>query len=624
MDEEDKKIIKNNIDKITHQLLLPGELWDFLINNKELQDSGLESGLDKAKSQVNFIKEQIKSFKEYEKIFLYIIYINLNLRTDDLEAIYEKCLPIEINKKDYFSDCENKFKDDFIKTKRVQNHLTSEITETIDFTHPNYYEAVEKVINEEVSESKVFESIILKLYDLRNDIRYVLLKFNIFKNLCKFYINIGRTRDLVFEILSDINSENIEEKKLVQSKGLCNLSLYDNSLPYYIEFLNNYKEFKDESITNYLEQIVGAKAEDPHLKFVIAFTMAFNMDSKQIKEIKFLLNKFERDDDGFIELSITTIIIKHNKVLDEKEFTLLKEYNNKDQQITLLIKNYDEINDYLKDLLIGYVSNSEVEMPIDSIPFVLLKYNYLPPQIHNRYDFIFTSFNEKIKPHIKEAFELWIQQYVNSIDNEEEGWQNLNKKVVELFLSWLKDGNYSKDLYGPKGFYKWIFYSLNHEKNTCFVDIDNNIYIKDIGPSTSKGEQNFEELLTFKEKIAPRLREPIPQDLIVTILKNIFKLLINLKSPFEKAEVMWCAFLLADEDKPEIGEAIIKAIEKDNAVIKAFFDCKHFYEYPFKLSDFQEELIDRMMQYSNEEIESAYDGFCDQRNRSDVNLDDYL
>lgn len=282
-----------------------------------------------------------------------------------------------------------------------------------------------------------------------------------------------------------------------------------------------------------------------------------------------------------------------------------------------------------EDILINLVSNSEKTMLIEAIPQVLLNFNKLPLEVTNGYTFIFESSNEKIKNQIKETFERWVDRYVNDLDTEITKWHDLDEKVRKLFIAWLEEGNYSKQLYGysdepfinqnERVFYKWIFYSSKHDGKTCFVDKNNNIYVKDIDP--------FEkEVLTFKEKITPRLRELIPYDLIVTIPKNIIRLLISLESPFEKAEVMWVAFPLADIDRPELEKAIIRAIDEDKAVLKAFFareDCEHFYEYPFKLSDFQEKLIHKMLQYADDEIESAYDGFCDQRNRSDINIEEY-
>jgi hypothetical protein len=127
----------------------------------------------------------------------------------------------------------------------------------------------------------------------------------------------------------------------------------------------------------------------------------------------------------------------------------------------------------------------------------------------------------------------------------------------------------------------------------------------------------------LKEKITPRLREPIPQELNHAIQSNVISLLGSLISPLEKAEVMWVAFLCIGRENSKLINSIKKAVAEDNNVSLAFFgDCKHFYEYPFRLSDFQWEVINKMLENANEETESAYEGFIDKINLSNVDFND--
>ncbi|VVB84213.1 Uncharacterised protein [uncultured archaeon] len=783
--EKNKETILNrNVKKITNELLLPGDISYFIQNAKDkvdFKESELDTYIDKAKQQIHSIAVDIKLLKDYEKIFLYNLYINQDFNLDDLETTYLLCCPSDLTGKNYFRECKYKFNDRFIKSKIEKEFFSDKEIIKLDFVHPVYREAIEKLLKEveHKSEYKIFNEIIFNLYYSlsfqiegwnKEGYRYSTLRFNIFKGIC--YTGHEETYNLVLENLNEISKSItigtietlVTSLKSYLGEKISTLEEFHRNFDkfkYYAEFLNNYKKFDDKIIHNYLEKQIQNKDENPFVKYVIAYTMTFEMDSKSIKEIEFLLDKFERDSN--IDLLITIFIIKYHKELQESGKTRLSTLNNKNQQIRLLIQNYNEVDETLKNVLENLVSNSEEEIPIEAIPQVLMNFNTLPEVVKNKYAFIFESSDENIKNKIKESLELWVDRYVKDLDNGVTKWQGLDEKVQKLFILWLEKGNYSKQLYGyPEEFwiddhsrllYKWIFYSLRKDAKTCFVDKDNCIYIIDIAPSASAAGLTFEEQLTFKEKITHRLREQIPVDLLNSIQVNIISLLktlkptfflcwnnipisdssklitffgengvkwennktkitndgqkitisdgessysihindeknivtikddlykpyihtdkeninhrksvetgepkeaepewfgpeggskqiyggmnwfsirnengrINLyKPPLEKAEVMWVAFLLADKDKKELAESIIKAIEEDKTVLKAFFGaCEHFYEYPFKLSDFQEELLNRMLQYSNAEIDSDYDRFCDQRNRSDVNIEDY-
>lgn len=642
-------LILKNIDNITKKLLLPGDLNNFLEEVETTQnfdENKLKTIITEISNRrLNIYANRIRRLKEIEKTFIFTIYINENISNiDELRSIYESLVKDTFAEHLYFDAFVKQFEGKFLRKKDQGKN--------IEFAQGVYIEAIDTLIDSDEIERLKVEKILetlersIRLNDIvgwqPNDSKYDKIKFNIYRIALKHYAIFNmRIKDFVIEILKSI-SESITTDtlksiatslKLYLNKKVSTIEEFYQDLDvvrYYTEFLNNYKNFDDDFAKNYLEEHAEHKGKNPFIKHVIAYTIAFGIDSESIKEIKFLLNKFERD--SVIDLLITIFIIKNYKELSENEKMLLNTLNNKSQQIKLLLINYNRIDKTLKDRLTNLVSNSEKTMLIEAIPQVLLNFNKLPLEVKNGYSFIFESSNEKIKNQIKETFELWVDRYVNDLDDDDvTKWQDLDEKVSKLFIAWLEEGNYSKQLYGysdepfinqhERLFYKWIFYSLKHDGKTCFVDENNTIYIKDIDPFKK------EVVLTFKEKITPRVREPIPDDLIVTIPKNIIRLLKNLKSPFEKAEVMWVAFLLADKDKHELEKVIIRAIEEDKTVLKAFFtreDCEHFYEYPFKLSDFQEKLIDKMLQYANDEIESAYnEDFCDQRNRSDVNIEDY-
>ena len=113
LNEKNKEaILDRNIDKITNELLLPGDISYFIQKAKEkvnFQESELDTYIDKAKLQINSIAVDIKSLKEYEKIFLYNLFINQNFSIDDLDAVYFKCLPPGFSDRDYFSECIENF-----------------------------------------------------------------------------------------------------------------------------------------------------------------------------------------------------------------------------------------------------------------------------------------------------------------------------------------------------------------------------------------------------------------------------------------------------------------------------------------------------------------------------------
>lgn len=761
-DENKKSIIGQDNEKIINELILPGEIWTFLENAKDndfLNDISIDVLIDQAKRQVHFLKEKIKSLNEHEKLFLYNIYINYkNFSAEEIEIIYSHCSSLDSSEHLFF-DCINKFKDNIIKTKIEKEFLyTGKTINKIDFVHPVFIDSIEELLTKDVSESRLFGQIIFKIYDLLKlpikglDLyKQYLLKFNIFQKICS--IGNENTKDLVFEILNSgselyIDSKNLEYIDSAAGSYFCynlfsteyvkpTMATYGNE--YFAAFLNNYNRFDDEVTRNYLSKYIQNNSDIRH---IIAYVLAFDLESKLVKDVKFLLNEFVKFSKDFvIDTLITIFILRNHKEFDESEKKNLEYFSNfKEIQIPLLIPYSGEDDDILKSVLINLVSNSETKNLIEAIPHALLNYNHLPPQVKEKYEFVFKHKDKKIEDKLGIAFENWIFRFLNDLSKVSIDWSHLNKKVRDSFITWLKEGEYSGLLYGyshngyyirnthDRLLYKWIYYSGDQSK-ICFIDKtfiadeNFNIYKKDFIPVESReGAITFKEHFTFREKFSPKVIEAIPSELNEAIHINIISLLKNLKTadylfdwddvpgegshklvnlseennvewvkksqievtkegigrffqkndrsifsinkdknmailkgtkefdgetesyeidwfkvkdengkirlykkPLEKAEVMWVAFLLVDKEKPELEEAIIKAIEDDKTVLKAFFgDCEHFYEYPFKLSDFQDELIDNMMQFANEEIESTYDSFCDQRSLSDVNIEDYI
>jgi len=96
--------------------------------------------------------------------------------------------------------------------------------------------------------------------------------------------------NLVFDILNDV-SESITIKtmetivtslKSYLGEKVSTLEEFDQNFDifkYYTEILNNYKKFGDENIKNYLEKRIQNKDENPFVKYVIAYSLTFEMDS---------------------------------------------------------------------------------------------------------------------------------------------------------------------------------------------------------------------------------------------------------------------------------------------------------------------------------------------------------
>jgi len=229
-------LIKNN-EKIINKLFLPGEIWHFLENvenakNDEFQEDHIDNLIENAKRQENFIKEQIISLDDYEKLFLYNLYVNQDFEIDDLEDIYSYCLPPELSISDYFKKFVDKFKKRFIRIK-VETGLYSkdsksdngyinstEITK-LEFIHPIYIQAIDKLIRVDEEERRVFENILEKLYNSIpianipitnipnwkfNSDNYDHLRFNIFKMILKHYDLFNfNVKDLIITTLSNLS-----------------------------------------------------------------------------------------------------------------------------------------------------------------------------------------------------------------------------------------------------------------------------------------------------------------------------------------------------------------------------------------------------------------------------------
>ncbi len=458
--EKNKEAILNrNMEKITKELLLPGDISYFIQKAKEkvdFQESDLDTYIDKAKQQINSIVIDIKSLDDYEKIFLYNIFINQNFSSNDLEAVYLHCLPQGLTNRDYFAECLDNFEGKFIKN-TIEIQFLADKKYKLEFIHDVYKEAIEKLISTEKVERLKIEDILKKIHELirlqgieewntdthissiiLGDSNYDTIKFNIYTIILRYYtiFNI-RIKELVFVILDSLSfGGSLSDDFLFQS-GADNLELEmpescDGSSKFLTELFNNYDKFVEEC------DYFNALFKKDELKINIAYCFAYRLNSNIVSNFQDKLNELSKGNEDVKRL-IAKCIIKHYDFLNETNKKLL--YNiglKKSLLMQFLIHNYSILSRDLKDTLEKQIVSSDKTLLIETCKTFLLNYSFIPNEIRKHYDFAFCLKEELVIKEVGKAFATWFSGAFKDIDYDKKR-ETPDKKVLDLYCDYLKN-----------------------------------------------------------------------------------------------------------------------------------------------------------------------------------------
>lgn len=500
-------LIKNN-DKIINELLIPGEIWHFLENvenakDDEFQEDHIDNLIEKAKRQENFIKEQIISLDDYEKLFLYNLYVNQDFEIDDLKDIYSYCLPPELSKSDYFKIFSDKFKKRFIRikvetglyskdSKSDNGYINSTAITKLEFIHPIYIQAIDKLIRVDEEERRVFENILEKLYNSIpianipitnipnwefNSDNYDHLRFNIFKMILKNYDLFNfNVKDLIITTLSNLSylfwdSASINSLELESNDRFDSWNSSYSIICYISNLFNNYFKLDDD-----LKEYIDSMFEDTDLHEAIAHCFAYGLNTKSIQKLQDKLKEFSTSEEEVKSLVAKCIIKNYEHLSGDNRNLLFKLDFKNTLLIQYLIHNFDKISEELKTLLITQIEAASEGELIETGTTFLINYSSLPSEIKIKYDFMFNLTDESIFMQIGRAFTKWFDGTFTDLwyDSKHE---IIEKNVLDLYCMWLKNKqlmfstNIEElehvlcDIYGESGIHGDLEYSIFYYNN---------------------------------------------------------------------------------------------------------------------------------------------------------------
>lgn len=300
-----------------------------------------------------------------------------------------------------------------------------------------------------------------------NDSNYTKLKFNIYQIVLTHYTHLNEPiKDFIIEILNELDFKEVwpswsDSLELSINKN----ALYYQEADYLEKLFYNYNIFDEvlkNTFINLLKNVDNYEA--------VAYCFAYMLDSETV--IKF--------QDTFIELSngkdnvkslLAKCIINNYKILKEENRELLLNMGIKTTLIIkYLIHNYDSISIELKNLLFDQIQLATESELIETGKTFLVNYSFLPEEIKQKYEFIFSLKNELIIKQVGQAFTTWFSVAFTDLDYDKKR-ETPDKKVLDLFCYWLKNEKIVLDnLEEMMGFYEsadygTLGYSILHYPN---------------------------------------------------------------------------------------------------------------------------------------------------------------
>lgn len=596
--EKNKEAILNrNMEKITKELLLPGDISYFIQKAKDkvgFQESDLDNYIDKAKQQINSIAIDIKSLNDYEKIFLYNISINQNLSIDDLEVLYLHCLPHGLTNRDYFAECIENFEGKFIKNTIEGHQFLPEKKHKLEFIHDVYKEAIEKLINSNKEECRTLEEILSKLFNSLHERnisdwkldseKYNIIKFHIFQTTLTYYADFSyHIKDSVIEILDSLSLkkfsvfESIELSERDDVHYIFNENIISYGPSKYIEKLfYNYDKFDDELKNNFNSLFKNIDYAE-----VLACCFAYYLDSQAVIKFQYKLKELSNGSEK-TKCCIAKCIIKNYDFINYDNKKLLLSLGLKTTIMKYIIHNYDLISNDLKEILFEQIRSANENELIETVEDFLVNYSLLPEKILNQYDFIFKSNNELIIKKIEKAFSTWFGGAFTYINYDKQR-EKIDNKVLNLYCEWLRsDKNEENTL-------DWICQFFGSEGLSA--NLTSSIY-------SYKEEKS--------DLINPKWSDPFYEKLKEGIETHLINLLCLTNTPINKGYIYSDAFdWFQCSGNYELLKRISNIInEEDTIKIEFLEEClwktisdiniKEINNYPFEITISQFKLIEEL------------------------------
>lgn len=593
-------ILLKETDMITQKRNLPGDIFNFLEeikNSDNFDKNSLNKIFTENNTGVNVYANRIKRLENYEKIFLYNLYITQNFVKDDLEAIYSLCLPSDMQDRNYFVKCVTKFEDYFIKTK-TQNDWWNQYDfgkKKFEFAHPIYREAIEKLINSDKYECCNFEDVIDKIIDLVHhqnitgwksiDPKYDQLKFNIYQIILTQYIYLeNHLKDFIIEMLNEMDF-----KKALPSWSYCLELSLDK-----ISFIYGEVDYLEKLFYNYDKFDIILKGKFIYLLKtidnyeVVAYCFAYMLDTETVIKFQDKLKNLSKGNEEVKNL-VAKCIIRNYDFLNEDNKKLLYNLEVKNTLLMqFLMHNYNIISKDLREALEKQIALIDKKELIETCKTFLLNYSFLPEKIRRYYDFIFDLSDEIVFKQVGEAFEEWFKLALIERWHDPKR-ERLDEKVLGLYCNWLKND-------------KII--------STNYIELLEMIYgdgsTLGLLPESIHWVNFFDDSNLFS--LNPKWIDPSLSKLKDAFTTNMIILLNSLNSSADKAIIYGAAFdCYIWSGNIELIRKIANVINDSDDVKLAFlegcFSVRAYedidYKYPYKITVSQIDIIKKLSEARN-------------------------
>ncbi len=601
-DKNKEAILNKNIEKITKELLLPGDISYFIqkARDGDFRENKLNIYIERAKQQLNSIKIEINSLNDYERIFLYNLFINQNFSIDDLEAIYSHCLPLESTNRDYFTKCIENFEGKFINIKTETVLLSTERIKKLEFIHDVYKEAIEKLIKTNKEECRILEDILSKLFNSLHERsisdwnpdseKYNIVKFHIFQTTLRYYADFSyHIKDSVIEILN-----NLSIKKLSIFERSLELSGWDDVLyilnenvksygssKYIEQLFYNYDKFDDE-----LKDKFKGLFKNIDYAEVLAYCYAYYLDPQTVIKFQDKLKELSNGSDE-AKSRVAKCIIKNYDFINEDNKKLLLSLGLKTTIMKYLIHNYDLISNELKEILLEQIQSATENELIETGDVFLVNYSSLSENIIKHYEFIFKSNNELINKKIGKALSTWFDGAFTHLNYDKQR-EKIDNKVLNLYCEWLRsDKNEENTL-------DWCWHFIGAEGISA--ELTSSIY-------SYKEEKS--------DLLNPKWIDPFYEKLKEGIETRLINLLCLTNTPIKKGYIYSDAFdWFQCSGNYELLKRISNIINEEDTIKTEFLEeciwkttddieIKEVNNFPFKITISQFKLIEELSKPPN-------------------------
>jgi|GEM_PF-3388007 len=592
------EILLKEAEMITQKRPLPGDIYNFLEevkNSDNFDKNSLNRILTENNSGVNVFANRIKRLENSEKRFLYTLYITQDFTIGDLDAIYLKCLLLGSPDRHYLEECINKFEGKIIKI-QIENEWF-EKNRKLDFVHPIYKEAIEKLINIDKEERDILDDILNKLYNSINEQsitdwksnseKYDTLRFNIFQTILAYYADFSyHTKDHAIEILNDLSYKMdyvFENQELSVWNDV--IKILDENVKFYpasryIEKLfYNYDKFDDE-LKNKFNSLIIDHAD------ILAYCFAYYLEPQTIIKFQEKLKELSNGSDK-VKLRVAKCIIKNYDFINGENKKLLLSLGLKTTIMKYLMHNYDFISIELKEILFKQIQSATENELIESVEVFLVNYSFLPENIIKNYDFIFKSNNELIIKEVGKAFSTWFGGAFTFVNYDAQR-EKIDNKILNLYCEWLR--------------------SDRNEENTSYWCWH---FCGDVGLQGNLAGSIYSYKKEKSDLINPKWIDPFYRKLKESIEIRLINLLSSKNTPTNKGYIYGDSFdWYQCSGNNKLLDKISNIINEEDSIKLEFLEeclwktiddieIKEINNFPFKMTVSQFKLIEKLSKPPN-------------------------